>query len=547
MQKICKNCQAVFEITDFETGVFAKLGVPEPTLCIDERHRRRLSHRNERKIYKDTCDLTGKPIISLFSPDKNITAYSQDAWWGDSWDPRDHGRDFDFNRSFFEQFHELELAVPHLSLMNMYGENSEFCNITTGNKNCYLVFGGDINRDCMYSVFNMGCTDTADVYWVNKSELVYDSVDLDSCYHILYSRNCFSCSEGAFLFECRNCEKCFGCVGLIGKKYHIFNVQYSPEEYEEKIKEFHLDSFEQVEKIKAEFEAFILKFPHRSALIVNSENCTGDIIYGSKNCQNCFCANPGTEDCKDLFLSTNSAKDIVSSDHIGHKGELYYECMGSITSTNCAFCLYSWQSPYTYYCNLVANCHDLFGCTNMRRNEYCILNKQYSKEDYLALREKIIEHMKKTGEWGEAFPMQNSIFAYNETVANDYFPITREEALKQGLKWLDEELKSAGTGPEIPDSIRQVTDEILNQTLVCQKTGRTYRIIKQELDFYRKMGIPVPHFAPETRTEMRIKLRKPPHVWSRICSNCKKPILTSYSPDRPEVVYCEECYLKTVY
>jgi len=183
----------------------------------------------------------------------------------------------------------------------------------------------------------------------------------------------------------------------------------------------------------------------------------------------------------------------------------------------------------------------------MRRNEYCILNKQYSRDDYFAMREKIIEHMKKTGEWGEHFPMQNSIFAYNETVANDYFPLTREEALKQGLKWLDEEVKQIGSGPAIQDSIYDVNEDILNQTLVCQKTGRTYRIIKKELDFYKKMGIPIPRFAPETRTEMRLQLRRPPHVWARTCYNCQKPIYTAYSPDRPEVVYCEECYLKTVY
>lgn len=547
MQKICKNCQIQFEITDVELRVFEKLGVPPPTLCIDERHRRRLAFRNERKIYKDTCDLTGKPIISLFSPDKNLKTYSQEAWWGDAWDPRDAGRDFDFSRPFFEQFHDLELAVPHLSLMNINGENSEYCNNTTGNKNCYLVFGGDMNQDCMYSIFNMSCTDTFDVYWVNKAELIYDCVDLGSCYHVLYSRNCFSCSESAFLFECRNCEKCFACVGLVGKKYYIFNKQYSPEEYEKTVKEFHLDSFIQVEKIKKEFEEFILKFPHRFAQIINSENCTGDIISGSKNCTNCFCMDPGTEDCKDVFLTTNGVKDIISCDHAGHKGELYYECLGNITSTNCAFNAYSWQSPYTYYCNLVVNSHDLFGCTNMRRNEYCILNKQYSKEEYFALKEKIIEHMKKTGEWGEFFPMKNSLFAYNESVANDYFPITREEALAQGLKWLDEEIREIGTGPQIPDSIFEVTDEILNQTLTCKKTGRPYRIIPQELAFYRKMGIPIPRFAPETRTEMRIALRRPPHLWSRTCAKCGKPIQTSYAPNRPEIVYCEECYLKTIY
>jgi hypothetical protein len=50
------------------------------------------------------------------------------------------------------------------------------------------------------------------------------------------------------------------------------------------------------------------------------------------------------------------------------------------------------------------------------------LNKKYSKEDYETLLPKIIDHMKKTGEWGEFFPMEISPFKYEETKAVDYFP-----------------------------------------------------------------------------------------------------------------------------
>jgi len=36
---------------------------------------------------------------------------------------------------------------------------------------------------------------------------------------------------------------------------------------------------------------------------------------------------------------------------------------------------------------------------------------------------KIIEHMQKMGEWGEFFPSSLSPFGYNETVAEEYYPI----------------------------------------------------------------------------------------------------------------------------
>ncbi|MCB9806736.1 hypothetical protein H6768_02390 [Candidatus Peribacteria bacterium] len=51
--------------------------------------------------------------------------------------------------------------------------------------------------------------------------------------------------------------------------------------------------------------------------------------------------------------------------------------------------------------------------------------------------------MQSTGEWGEFFPLTLSPFGYNETVAQDYFPISEKEAQKKGYKWKsDDEISS---------------------------------------------------------------------------------------------------------
>lgn len=547
MQKFCKITGKPFEITEWEIEHLKKFDAPLPELCPEERHRRRLTHRNERRIYKRNCSLTGEAIISVFSPEKPLTVYSQDAWNSDKWDGRDYGRDYDFSRPFFEQFYELQEAVPHMALINVNGENSEYCNITMGNKNCYLVFGGDYSEDCMYSVFNMHCRDASDVYWVNHSELVYDTIDSENCYNVKYSQRAFGCRDSNFLFECRNCENCTDCVGLVGKKYHIFNKPYSPEDYAKKLAEMRLNSWNGVQKVKAEFQKFKLQFPHRYAQILNSENSTGDDLSGAKNMRNCFGINGPAEDMKDVFLAVWNVKDIASSDHVGHKAELYYEMLGSVEGTHCAFSSFSWASQDTFYCHMVRNSHDLFGCSNLKRAEYCILNKQYSKEEYFALRERIVAHMKATGEWGQFFPTECSLFAYNETVAQDYFPLSKEQALAAGYRWKDEEVRALTSAPAIPDSISETTDAILKENLVCEKTGRPYRIIPQELAFYRKMRVPIPHYAPETRNEMRIAMRNPIQTWSRQCAKCLTTIESSYAPNRPEIIYCEKCYLEALY
>ncbi len=545
----CRVSGKNFVITEWEQDLLRRMKLPLPTLCPDERLRRRLAHRNERRIYKDKCDLTGNPIISLYSSDKPYKVYSQDVWWSDDWDPKEYGRDYDFNRPFFEQFHELQLAVPRFSLMNMKAENSEYCNITTSNKNCYLVFGGDFNEDCMYDGFCFHSQDLYDTYWVEESRLSYELIDCVKMYESKYCRNSQNCRDSAFLFDCRSCSNCAFCVGLRNKEYHIFNKKYSKEEYETKMKEYDFGSYSAVERMKAEFDKFRLGFPHKFANLVNVENSFGDNLVNAKNAYNCFDISGPAEDLKDVYLAGWGIKDAASSDHVGHEGcELFYEMLGSISGVNCAYGSFVWHANDTRYCDTIAqNSHDLFGCSNMKKASYCILNKQYSKEDYFEMRARIIEHMKSTGEWGEFFPMNISPWAYNETVANDLFPMNREEVSEAGLNWVEEEEKEIENGEKIPDSIDDVGDDILSKNLVCEKSGRPYKINEKELKFYRRMKIPIPRLAPETRNEVRLSVRNPHKVWTRKCDKCGVDIKTSYAPDRPETVYCEKCYNEAIY
>ena len=86
---------------------------------------------------------------------------------------------------------------------------------------------------------------------------------------------------------------------------------------------------------------------------------------------------------------------------------------------------------YSMYC--CQNVSNLFGCVGLRNKEYCILNKQYTKEEYEKLVAKIIQQMQKTGEWGQFFHPALSPFGYNETVAEEYYPSTAEQVRKQGF------------------------------------------------------------------------------------------------------------------
>jgi hypothetical protein len=214
--------------------------------------------------------------------------------------------------------------------------------------------------------------------------------------------------------------------------------------------------------------------------------------------------------------------------------------------------------------NYVENCHSskhLFGCSAIKHGQYCILNKEYSKDEYFKLRDKLIDHMKKTGEYGEFFPSAMSNFGYNETMAQEYFPLSKEEALAKGFKWWDKLQKTTNKEtlkPEqVPDSIYDVSDDILNEVLVCIECGRNYKIVHNELNFYKKHSIPIPSQCFFCRNSARLKFENPFKLWHRTCmcdkkhmhhnGKCEIEFETSYAPDRPEIVYCEKCYQQEVY
>ncbi len=71
---------------------------------------------------------------------------------------------------------------------------------------------------------------------------------------------------------------CFGCINLSNKKYHIFNEEFEPEKYKEKISEL-LNTRDIATRVKI----FYLSCPHKVFYIKNSENCSGDFISDSKN------------------------------------------------------------------------------------------------------------------------------------------------------------------------------------------------------------------------------------------------------------------------
>ena len=560
MQKTCRQCSAGFEITSDDLAFYEKVSpvfhgkrelITPPTLCPDCRTQRRLTFRNERSLYHRKCDFTGRQIISVYSQEKPYKVYDHHDWYSDKWDALDYGKDFDFSRPFFEQFAELQMATPLLSLiLQANNENCEYTNLTSNNRNGYLIFAASDNEDCYYSTYIQRNKDILDCLFTFDSEKCYECSDCDHCYNVTHSQFCQNCNTSAFLDHCTGCTNCFGCVSLVNKKYHIFNEPYSPEEYEKKVQEAFSNpsNLTVVQKVMNELKQ---KMPRKYYDGNSNEQVTGDHISHSRNVENCFdCTN--LENCKNCIW-LHQSRDCQDCYAWGLSGELGYEnhlCGNNFYNVRFSDSCWNDVSDLLYckYCTH-GNKH-LFGCVSLHHKEYCIFNKQYSKEEYETLAPKIIEHMRKTGEWGEFFPASLSTFGYNESIAQEYFPLSKEEVENRGWKWRDnEKSKENYLGPkiEIPDNIHDVSDDFCQKILLCEATGKTYKIIPQELQFYREMHLPIPRICPEQRHKTRLATRNPRKLWTRECAKCQNVIHTTFAPERPEIVYCESCYLEAVY
>ncbi len=551
----CALCQNQFEMTEDDRVFLRKFEVPDPTYCPPCREQRRWSFRNERTLYPRTCDLCGKQMISIFAKDKPYIVYCAECVFSDKWSPSEYGRDFDFSRPFFPQFKELLLATPHIGRVANNNVNSEYVNGETDDKNCYLNFGGHWNEDCYYNTFALKCRDDVDNYWIWQSELCYECIDVFSSYQCYFSQNMHTCRECWFCFDCRNSEYCFGSYNLRGAKYQIFNKQYTKEEYEKRVFELTND-FAAIAKAREDARTHGLSYPRRYALHTQIENSFGNYLGRCNKVTDSY----DIEDSENVRWTYIAGwlKDCMDLTCVA-RGEHSYEVQASIFFANCMFSTYTFaQSSFLEYCYGCQSSENLFGCVNINKGKYLILNKQYSKEEYTTLREKIIAHMKSTGEYGEFFPHQLSLYGYNETSASIYFPLTREKVLARGWNWYDGEHGTFGKEtmqPEqIPDRIEDVPDDFIKQMLRCVECSRNYTVIKGELAFYRKNHLSIPRKCYECRHRARLALRNPHKLWHRSCmckiathahrtaGACPNEFETTYAPERPEIIFCEACF-----
>ena len=274
--------------------------------------------------------------------------------------------------------------------------NSEYTNHSGDNKNCYMCVSTFYSENIMYST-NIWekSQDLCDCTLIIKNGILsYECTDSLNIYRCQFSTLLENCTDCSYCYDLRNCQNCFLSYNLRNQNYMILNKKYLKEEYNKKIKEFNLSSYKTRKDLFIKYVNLIKeKALHKFAVMENCVNSFGNNIYNSKNANQVF-DSEGVEDSR-YGIVIPGVKNSMDVCHVGFNCELLYESHAIVRSSNVLFCHLSYDNNDIQYCDSCHNSNNLFGCVGIKKGSYMIFNKKYSKEEYIKLKEKIIEYMKK--------------------------------------------------------------------------------------------------------------------------------------------------------
>ena len=566
--KQCQNCKNDFTIEADDFAFYEKIKVPPPTFCPECRMQRRLAWRNEKNLYNAKCDMCDKSIITIYPSNHKGKIYCNKCWHSDNWDPISYGKEYDFNRPFFEQFSELIEDVPKLALQISNSVDTNYANAITHSKNCYLCFSTANSEDSLYSVRLIKSKNIANSYLVSESDGCNNCINCNKSSGLGFCENVVNSFDCNFCFDMRGCSNCFLCTSKRQSQYYYENTKMEKDDYFNTIKNINTGSYSSLMDLKKKYKDIKIKSIHKYAEMQNNVNCTGDMITNSKDSKNCFFGTE-VENCRNCLFIENS-KDCMDVCYGCCNEDLMYEVSScGVNCSNVSFSKDTWpevrDSQYLYSCR--DNVNNCFGCVSLRNKKYCIFNKQYSKDEYLSLVEKIKESMNdipyfdKNGnayKYGEFFPIELSPYPYVDTTAMDYFPLSQESIVKSGFRTIIKQERGYNIdikSQDLEDDINNTDISICNNIIGCMHEGtcdenctEAFKITKDEFLRCKNFNLPLPRLCPNCRIYENFNELPKPKLYHRSCMNkgCPNEFETSYAPDRPEIVYCESCYQKEV-
>jgi hypothetical protein len=419
--------------------------------------------------------------------------------------------------SFLDSFSKLYRSSQP-AMINFWGtENSDYCDVCYTTKNWYLSFNSTWwNENVIYSICTKdNCKDIYNSFmawdWTSNC---YQSAWVINWFNVFYSKNISWSNNVRFCNNLIGCSECLFCDSLENASYCIKNKVYSKDEY--------LTLKANLLSKKDSFDVYydgVLSMPPSN---MASVNCKGNFCVKSEDVENGYNVYQ-TKHWRNLIINGSSKWNSHMYDCVScgsNDASDMYACTLSGTAQHLYCCDASWIGSNLYYCSFLNWCSFCLGCIGLKNKSYCILNKQYTKEDRYIEVDKIFWKMQADWSLWSFFPASMNPFYFNDTAAYLIDPsFTKEEVVAKWYLRRDEPIKvdiPAGVQTVKTSELgqfesldangkRNINDEILKKVILDEQ-GNAYRIIPMELEFLCKYELPLPrkHWLDRMKENFRI-------------------------------------------
>jgi hypothetical protein len=419
--------------------------------------------------------------------------------------------------NFMQQIQNLLLEVwlPPTSSF-FHNENCDYVNPAINSKNSYLSFGIVWCENILYGYSVKDNSDNVvdSVMVRDNCSIIYGSVGVFRSYKIFHSKNIFDSNNIYASANLQWCSYCLFCDNLTNQSYHVHNKSVSPDEF-------------------AHYKAIYLETAHVdiTVLITNiwtlhsSDNC--HLVSHSENVENgIFCYQLHNARNVGMAWSGNGNEELYDTCFFWSPSgnRIYGLCAGGMWIEDC-YCSHLINGGFMiFYSIYLENCSYCLWCVGLRNQSYCILNKQYTKEERYEKVDEIFWQMERDSTLWQFFPASMNPFYFNDTAAYLIDPsFTKEEVTKLWYLRRDEPIKV-----DIPEGAITIQsedlqayewrsvdenwqktwklDETVCKRVILDENGDAYRIIPMELEFLQRYSLPLPRKHRLTRMKENFKI-----------------------------------------
>lgn len=468
-----------------------------------EKYENLIKEKRKNTSFRDYLkEIVSRYNLNLYKRDWIITPYNPDFKWKlvslQEFEKlrSDYDKlwvDYDFNLNFWENYRILFDKISYSAFALWWvNENSNYGYNVFYVKNCYISFEICFSENVAYSVnVKDNCKEIYNSVMIwDGSENIYQSSWIFKSYKIFYSNFIFDSNNIWFSSNLAWCSECLFCSDLQNQSYCIKNKQYSEEEYKKLKEELFL--------AKNKFLDFYRNLKVEKWMLI-SENCSWKFIVKSNNIENwSFIYN--INNWRNIVFAWTAEWNVNFFDSAScwsPRWNDYYWVIGAWTWDNyfCSYDVVWWTN--IYYSNYLEDCSFCIWCIWLKNKSYCILNKQYTKQQWYELADKIFSQMEKDWILWNFFPWNFNPFYFNDTAAyllDDTF--TKEEVAKDWYLWRNEKIKV-----DIPENTEIVNTndlDVLNynesilKKVIVDSSWNHFRIVKMEYDFLKKHNLPLP-------------------------------------------------------